>query len=157
MIGYGDGNSSTILKTWGVNTVTATGQSINVTVGSNVFTTTIFATEYGTNTYRQGRSNITITNTAEAVPNDSGGAVFIYNGSSWQLAGIMVAVASDGTTYMIQLSNHLATINGTMVTVPEPASSILMAFCVPAMFLFLRKQNSPGRFHQSPVKRSSIG
>lgn len=143
MIGYGDGSSSTILETWGVNTVTATGQSINVTVGSTVFTTTTFVTEYGTNTYRQGRSNITITNTAEAVANDSGGAIFVYTGSSWQLAGIMEAVASDGTTYIVQLSNYLATINGAMVSVPEPSSSMLLILCAPTLFLLIRNRRSP--------------
>lgn len=125
MIGYGDGSSSTILETWGVNTITTTGQTISTTVGSTVYTTTTFSTAYGTNSYRRGPTNISITNTAEAVLNDSGGAAFYYDGSSWQLVGLMEAVGSDGTTYFVQLSSYLTAINTAMSAVPEPSTVVL--------------------------------
>ncbi len=119
MVGYGGG-----AKSWGVNTVTST--SVQVTVSS--YTTTDFATTYGT-VSSQGRNRTTVTNTAEAVTGDSGGAAFAYNSSTgtWSLVGFMEAVNSSGDTYFVQLSSYYSFISSTLATVPEPSSLTLLS------------------------------
>jgi len=119
MIGYGGG-----AKSWGVNTVTA----INAQVSVSSYTTTDFSTTYGTST-SQGRNRTTVTNTAEAVLGDSGGAAFAYNSSTgtWYLAGLMEAVNSNGDTYFVQLSSYSTFIEQTMYSsVPEPSTVALL-------------------------------
>lgn len=121
MIGYGGG-----AKSWGVNTVTAT----NVQVTVSGYTTTDFATAYGA-TSSQGRSRTTVTNSAEAVLGDSGGAAFAYNSASgtWSLVGLIEAVNSSGDTYFVQLGSYSTFISQTMhSSIPEPAP---LAFLLP--------------------------
>lgn len=119
MVGYGGG-----AKSWGLNTVTST--SVQVAVSS--YTTTDFATTYGT-VSSQGRNRTTVTNTAEAVTGDSGGAAFAYNSSTgtWSLVGLMEAVNSNGDTYFVQLSSYYSFISSTLATVPEPSSLTLLS------------------------------
>lgn len=119
MVGYGGG-----AKSWGVNTVTST--NVQVTVSS--YTTTDFATTYGTSTL-QGWNPKTVTNTAEAVTGDSGGAAFTYNSSTgtWSLVGLMEANNANGDTYFIQLSSYYSFISSTLATVPEPSSLTLLS------------------------------
>lgn len=122
MVGYGGGK-----KSWGVNTVTST----NVQVAVSSYTTTDFATVYGTST-SQGRNRTSVTNTAEAVTGDSGGAAFTYNSSTgtWSLIGLMEAVNANGDTYFVQLSSYSSFISSTLATVPEPSTLILLSLAV---------------------------
>ena len=119
MIGYGGG-----AKSWGVNTVTAT--HVQVTVSA--YTSTDFATAYGTPS-SQGRNRMTVINSAEAVPGDSGGGAFAYNSASgtWSLVGLIEAVDSNGDTYFVQLGSYSTFISQTMYSsVPEPALPALL-------------------------------
>ena len=74
---------------------------------------------------------------AMATGGDSGGGVFVKNGGTWELAGIMLYTAElsgqpAGTvvygdvTYAASLSTYKAEIVQTMATVPEPASTALL-------------------------------
>lgn len=123
MVGYGGG-----AKSWGVNTVTLTNSIVSVESGSKIYTTTDFITAYGTSTSR-GRNPTTVTNTAEAVSGDSGGAAFTYNSSTgtWSLVGLMEANDANGDTYFIQLSSYYSFITSTLATVPEPSSLTLLS------------------------------
>jgi len=152
MIGYGDGNSGTTVKTWGADTVTSTSSTTQVTVGSTIYSTTDFIAAYGTHTYRSGRNTVTITNTAEAVTNDSGGAAFVYSGSAWQLAGLMEAVGSDGTTYFIQLSSYSSAISTAMLTsatIPEPSPIALLGLLLPAWMIYRKSRRANPHFTRS--------
>lgn len=85
--GYFWGSGTT--KRWGTNTVFQTTTSTDIGYGS----TTSFTTDWD-NTPGE----------AHAVTYDSGGGVFVNNGGSWELAGIMIATESltdGGGTYSL--------------------------------------------------------
>jgi hypothetical protein len=117
MIGFGDGHG----ETWGLNTVTST----NVSVQLSTYTTTDFATAYGTTT----QGPFSVTNNANFVNGDSGGGGFIFNSSTgnWTLAGLNEAVDTTPNhpdSYLVQLSNYSTQIN-TITGVPEPSTCAL--------------------------------
>lgn len=117
MIGNGGGG-----KSWGANVVT----DVDDIVSLSGYNSTSFSTNYGTTTL----GNRSVTNSARAVTGDSGGAGFIFNASSgeWELAGVMAAVSSDGDTYLVQLNEYAAQIQGIIAApVPEPTTLGLLA------------------------------
>ncbi|MDD5262026.1 MAG: trypsin-like serine protease [Methylacidiphilales bacterium] len=115
MIGYGGGQG----ETWGLNTVTDVNLPIEVTVGSSTYSSTDFATEYGTIT----AGLASVTNDYVLVTGDSGGGDFIYNSasSSWMLSGINEAVDTNQNSYMVQLNAYASQIDS-ITGVPEPSS-----------------------------------
>ncbi|MEO7931550.1 MAG: trypsin-like serine protease [Chthoniobacterales bacterium] len=114
MIGFGDGGSKST-EAWGYNTVTAN----NVTVSLAPYTTTDFETAYGTTS---STFNGSVTNNYTLRDGDSGGGDFIFNGSTWNLAGINEAVdLNNNNSYMVQLSNYKSQIDA-VTAVPEPST-----------------------------------
>jgi hypothetical protein len=111
MIGYGGGQG----ETWGLNTVTQ--KNLSVQLNGYSYTTTDFETAYGTTTYTQGPFTASVTNDYDFILGDSGGAGFIYNGSTWQLAGINEAV-DEKNSFLVQLSAYSTQINA-VTSVPE--------------------------------------
>ena len=74
---------------------------------------------------------------AMATGGDSGGGVFTYNGSAWELAGIMVTVDKfagqpagtvvyGNSTYATSVASYKAEIVATMAAVPEPSASMIL-------------------------------
>ncbi len=121
---------------WGTNTVGQTGQNVNAGEGSvYAFNSSQFSSLGGANE-------------AQAVTGDSGGGVFVKNGSSWQLAGIMNVIytyngqPSDTAVYgdetgMADLSFYSGQIN-TITGVPEPTAFVIAAAAMP--FLAARRR-----------------
>jgi len=85
---------------------------------------------------------------AQAVAGDSGGGVFIYNGSGWELAGMMFAVGTyekqpnggetavfGNQTYIADLSVYRSQI---LSIVPEPSSAWLLSLT--CMLGFIRRR-----------------
>jgi len=119
--GYKANMGSRALR-WGTNTISGTGEWIDDGFGQMPTVVTTFD-------YLPGTSE------AQASYGDSGGAVFAKSGTSWQLAGLMVAV--DGysgqpdpgsnavfgdVTYSVDLSPYRAQI---VALVPEPSALVL--------------------------------
>ena len=101
-------------KRWGVNTVTGLS-AYNVGTGDTAALYTTFAT-------------------AQAESGDSGGATFYLNGSSWELAGIMGAIATlenqPGSTAVLgdqTFSASIANYHGFITSaIPEPATTAIL-------------------------------
>jgi hypothetical protein len=85
---------------------------------------------------------------AHAVTYDSGGGVFVQNGSDWELAGIMLTTGGadrqpngtavyGNTTFAADLSSYTDQIDHTL-TIPEPSVAIL-GLLAPAMAYFIRR------------------
>ena len=131
---------------WGTNTI-------------NGFTT------YGNSTYENSSAfytdfsyNNPTSYEAQAVTHDSGGAIFTQNGTNWELAGTIVAVASPfngqpggsnnaifgNYTIAIDLSAHAIDINEYLLTpIPESSiSGILTALCAVCCVLGRRYEPS---------------
>jgi hypothetical protein len=136
---------------WGTNEVHA----VNLLVGSTV----AFVTDFDA-----------VAGQAQGSLGDSGGAVFIKNGSSWELAGIMFAVgATDGTNYGNSFTGQpsntsVASITGApnaksvtfnvqvavyesaiLAAIPEPSStSLLIACALGAWLIWLKRKRTNG-------------
>jgi len=89
-----------------------------------------------------------MTQEAQAVAGDSGGGVFTYNGSSWDLAGMMFAVSTftnqpnggetavyGNQTYIADLSVYRSQI---LSIIPEPSSALLIGLAT--MLVFIRRR-----------------
>lgn len=112
---------------WGQNKVAVSGTNINAGFGDVRSLTTTFTQNGGA-----------LTHEAQAVNGDSGGAVFYKNGSSWELSGMMVAIATlsgqpadtavyGDVTYSADLSFYRSQIVS-ITSVPEPSSLVLLLF-----------------------------
>jgi hypothetical protein len=96
----------------------------------------------GFQTFNAGNGNVTgfytdfdnTTNEAQGSTGDSGGGVFYFDGTQWQLAGLMLAIGGfDGQpsetsvfgnrTFMADLSEYQSWI---MVAIPEPSTYALL-------------------------------
>ena len=145
MIGYGAGGDSRV-ESWGANIVTSLG--VSVSLDGYPYTTTDFKTLLGASTAGFGPNQATITNTAQVVGGDSGGADFYYNTATgkWVLVGINEAAgtyadSSYAASYMVDLSAYADEINTTISAVPEPGTwAFLGAGC--AFLLWARKRKS---------------
>ena len=122
MIGYGGGAES-----WGENIVTSL--DVSVSLSGYPYTTTDFKTQLGTS----NANHASITNTAQVVNGDSGGADFYYDSATgkWVLVGINEAAGtySNGSyaaSYMVDLSAYADEINATISAVPEPSTWALL-------------------------------
>jgi hypothetical protein len=117
-------------KQWGENFVLAGNGVINIGFGDVASYATRFWDDVGNTTF------------AQAVPGDSGGAVFYKNGSLWELAGIMHAtssahpnqdkwttVAYGQYTFIADLSVYRSQIV-TITAVPEPGTVGLVVAAV---------------------------
>ena len=89
---------------------------------------------------------------AVATTGDSGGGVFVESGGSWQLAGIMVAVAPlsgqpagtvayDDVTYAANIATYRTEIQETMSLVPEPSTAALLL----SSLVFLPRRRAKSR------------
>lgn len=134
MIGYGGG------KSWGTNTVEATGFSAAVN-GRN---TQLFFTDYDSGTSGEG----------QGITGDSGGGTFYEvtvgppSNQGWYLGGIMVAVGSltqggQSGTFHADVGTYQSAINGIISAngnapafVPEPTS---LALTTLGLLAFLRR------------------
>lgn len=128
---YGYGLGGSYAKQWGANLIlpySVQDPNLNVPANSGFGPVSSFVTRF----YDSG-VNSTL---AQAVPGDSGGAVFYKNGSLWELAGIMHAtseysgqnrwttVAYGQDTYIADLSVYRDQIV-TITAVPEPGAGFL--------------------------------
>lgn len=121
---------------WGVNDV-ATSSLLTANVGTipSPVDVRYFATSFDGSEYE---------NEAQAVVGDSGGAAFIYNGTSWDLAGMMFSVSTyenqpGGTTSAIlgqqtAIADIASYRTQILAIVPEPSSFLLallglLGFC----------------------------
>jgi hypothetical protein len=105
-------------KRWGTNTLDA-----YETISLGGKTVTAFYTDFDN-----------VSNQAQGAEGDSGGGVFYFDGSSWQLAGIMVGITLypgqpteasvfGARTYMADLSAYESWI---MAAIPEPSTYALL-------------------------------
>ena len=139
--GYKTLNSRTMR--WGENTVNASG----VWVADGFGDVNMFATDF---TYSGTPSN-----QAQAAYGDSGGAVFLKNGSAWELSGIMLTVAGysgqpdpgsnavfGNLTYAADLSFYRSQI---VTIVPEPSATAVLAAAALTAALRRRVPSRRGR------------
>ena len=117
IVGYG-GNPS---ETFGINTVTQINRVTTVTVGANTYTSTDFATAYGTTTAGPNSA----TNTSVVVTGDSGGGDFAGTPGTYALVGINEAVDGSNNSYFVQLSTYKTQIDAA-TAVPEPSTWLLI-------------------------------
>ncbi len=141
------------VESWGVNTVsqfqtgTKFGQPVySVTYNLSVTATssTGVVTTYTSNDFGTDHSD---TNSAQVVAGDSGGAAFIYNSTTgtWELAGILEAVAADGDSYMVNLAAYKTQIAAIMASaVPEPTTYAMVAMGAGTILLAARKRRRNG-------------
>lgn len=114
---------------WGVNDVAANNVDINVGSLLAPIDVISFLTQFDQSAYL---------NEAQAVSGDSGGGAFSFNGSSWELSGMMYAVSTYETqpggsttavygsqTAISDLSYYRSQI---LTIIPEP-SSLVFALC----------------------------
>jgi hypothetical protein len=84
-----------------------------------------------------------------ATGGDSGGGVFVKNGTEWTLAGIMIAttgfagqplgtVVYDNVVYAANIATYKAEIQATVASVPEPAS---LALLLSGVFVLARRRS----------------
>jgi hypothetical protein len=94
-----------------------------------------------------------LTGSSQAAVGDSGGAMFSYNGSSWELAGILSAVATfegqpAGTamvgnlTFGVNIANYRSAI---LTAIPEPADFAVWISAAAGAFVAWRRRR---RRHQ---------
>ena len=123
----GYNTTGTLLMQWGLNNVALRNLNVNDGYGVNRSFTTVFDSNAGPDE-------------AQAVVGDSGGGVFIKNGATWELAGMMYNVDSPyageppsgygrtavfGTsTYAADLSAYRSQINS---IIPEPSALAVMS------------------------------
>ena len=167
----GNGRDRGAFKTWTVSGTTWTESATNVSAAGYVYGSTR-AMRWGTNAvsgttwvqYNIGTqqnpdlresqafyTTFTLGNDysteAQAATGDSGGGVFFKNGSNWELAGIMLAVAGysgqpantavfGNVTYVADLSYYRPQI---LAVVPEPSSLVLAALGIAAACLARRR------------------
>lgn len=109
---------------WGENDVAANGQVFNYSFASETVDVISFTTSFD-----QGAK----THEAQGIAGDSGGAVFVDNGGTWTLSGVMLTVLLDenqpaytavigNETAMADLSYYRSEI---MSVIPEPGSAVL--------------------------------
>jgi hypothetical protein len=107
---------------WGNNEVGTANTTVNTGGGD----TRSFSTVY----------NAVNPEEAQGAVGDSGGATLFFNGSNWELAGMMHAIAtfetqpsltavSGNSTFHANLSLYAPQINAILVTVPEPSSYLI--------------------------------
>lgn len=112
---------------------------------SNDAVSNVVVPEFGATTaaFRTVFSNdgTAVANEAQAAPGDSGGGVFFYNGSSWELAGIMISAGvSPGQppetsvfgnqTIIADIASYRSQI---IPIVPEPSTGLVLAIGVLAI------------------------
>lgn len=119
MIGYGDLNGTTAIKSWGDNSIAGGGY---------------FDVLHAGKTYRSASYYTLDSEGVRAVTGDSGGGAFYWTGTGWALGGVMNAIAADingegAGTAVIALSVYADQI---LAVVPEPgtlaALGALLAF-----------------------------
>lgn len=124
--GYAWGSGSTMR--WGTNAISGTS-SYNIGTGNTTSLYTVFDAVSGE---------------AQGASGDSGGAAFHLNGSTWELVGIMGAVATysgqPGSTSVFGNTTHLASIpayySAIVTAIPEP-SDVALWFAASAAGLAL--------------------
>lgn len=124
---------------WGMNARTADALS-NVNNGFGI--TRMFRTQFD-------NDGSAIASEAQGSPGDSGGGVFYKNGSTWELAGIMLTVSTplDGQpaettvfgsqTFSADVAAYRAQINA---TIPEPSAAALLAVAAGALLSQRRRR-----------------
>ena len=88
---------------------------------------------------------------SQAVTNDSGSGLFVYNGSAWELAGAIVTVATysaqpwgassalfGNLTVALDLAAYAADINS--IIIPEPAAGAYLVACVSLLLVTRRRR-----------------
>ena len=88
---------------------------------------------------------------SQAVTNDSGSGLFVYNGSAWELAGAIVTVATysaqpggassalfGNLTIALDLVAYAADINS--IIIPEPAAGAYLVACVSLLLVTRRRR-----------------
>jgi hypothetical protein len=111
---------------WGENNVSAIGQVFNYSFASETVDVAAFTTSFN-----EGAR----THEAQGVAGDSGGAVFMDNGGTWTLAGVMLTVLlyEKQPTYTAVLGNETAMADLSyyrseiLAVIPEPGTAV---FCL---------------------------
>jgi hypothetical protein len=155
MLGYG---GSAPLLSWGLDTVTQTNQTIDLTQPPNnmPYISNDFITVNGTTTYG-ARS---VTNNSTVVSGDSGGGDFTYNSALgiWELTGINEVNGTftnssnqvTGTfSGMVQLNTYAAQIESItgIGAVPEPSTWMLLGFGL--ILITVRSVRSAASFREA--------
>lgn len=145
----GTGYTSTTprIVRWGTNDTLHFGTNpAAVLASANIggFATLLFQTEFN----QPLSGTWTTTNEAQAVVGDSGGGVFLYDGT---LTGIMAAVSGSNVnqaafgnmTYSINIASYLSGIQAVTGThlIPEPNSAFLLATAAFLGLLFRKKNH----------------
>lgn len=136
---------------WGTNTLAAAGLWINDGIGDLKSIVTTFDADLGTTE-------------AQAAYGDSGGAVYAKNGTTWELAGLMMAVAGfsgqpdpgantvfGNATYSIDLSFYRPQI---LALVPEPSALALVAVAAASLGARWWHRSRGPRRRESPAAES---
>ena len=136
---YGYETIAGTVPRWGVNDIAAVNQNLSIGFG-NVRT---FFTTFDDGAYLHE---------AQAVSGDSGGAVLRHNGLSWELAGVMLAVATydnqpggantavvGNLTYAADLGFYR---NQILAIIPEPHTEGLLFVILTVSALLLRHRPS---------------
>lgn len=120
---------------WGVNEVDVAAITANAGNGDVLSFTTLY--------------NNVFTEEAQAVVGDSGGATLSYNGSSWELLGMMHAINSydnqpssaiaGQSTFHADLTKYAPQINAIVATVPE-SSTILFGLTAGLLLAYPRRR-----------------
>lgn len=134
---YDSGNT----MRWGENTIGDIGGNVLVNVDAGFGNVLSLFTVF---------DEIGKTHEAHAATGDSGGAMFLKNGASWELAGIMLAVSSitgqpgstavfGNGTFAASLAVYRDQIN-TIMAVPEPHEWMLASLLLCGGVIYFRRQ-----------------
>lgn len=121
---------------WGANVVNASNFTADAGHGDVIS----YATQF---------NSIGLTHEAQAVSGDSGGAVFSFNGSSWELSGMMYAVGlfenqpggADTTVFgMVTAIADLSAYRSQIIAIiPEPSHAVPLGILGSIVLLFRRR------------------
>jgi hypothetical protein len=128
---------------WGENDVASNGQVFNYSIGSETVDVISFTTSFdmGAKTHE-----------AQGIAGDSGGAVFVDNGGTWTLSGVMLTVLLYETqpAYTAMIGNETAMADLgyyrseilSITSIPEPGTTMFCLFGGCALLVRRRREST---------------